>query len=303
MPRRPSIFNFAVLPPWILALVPVILWGSSFVVTKSIYADWPPLTVAAARWTIATAFFAVWVVAGKQTALVVRAFRHHPVTVFVFGIVGVSFLYAAQNLALNYTTVTNASVLGNLVPVFVLILSIFFLGESVRRSLVVAILGATVGAVMVSVAGGAVTVAPDHLLGDGLSILAAVAGAFYVVLGKRIVDAYPPAVVTLLAAGVGAFFLIPLALIVDGVPPAPSLGAIGGLLILGLGSSALANLIWWMVAERMTASRAALFILLVPLVGALTGVVLMGDPLSWQLILGGSMILAALYLAQMIQEG
>lgn len=301
MPRPRLLFNLSALPTWMLALVPALLWGSSFVVTKAIYADWPPITVAAGRWLIATLFFAGWVGVRGQLGTVTQAVRAHPGTIFAFGLVGVGALYVTQNLALNYTTVTNVSVLGNLFPVFVLLLSILVLGERVSRTLVVAVLGATVGAGLVSVAGGAVTVAPEHLVGDGLAILAAIAGAVYIVLGKRIVDGFSPAVVTLLAAGTGSLFLVPLALIIDGIPPMPSLGAVGGLLILGLGSSAVANLVWWMVAERMEASRAALFILLVPLIGALSGVLFLGEPVTWQMLLGGSMILAALYLAQMIQ--
>ncbi|MBP7960973.1 MAG: DMT family transporter [Caldilineaceae bacterium] len=301
MPRPRLLFNLAALPTWMLALVPALLWGSSFVVTKAIYADWPPITVAAGRWLIATLFFAGWVGVRGQLGTVTQAVRAHPGTIFAFGLVGVGALYVTQNLALNYTTVTNVSVLGNLFPVFVLLLSILVLGERVSRTLAVAVLGATVGAGLVSVAGGAVTVAPEHLVGDGLAILAAIAGAVYIVLGKRIVDGFSPAVVTLLAAGTGSLFLVPLALIIDGIPPMPSLGAVGGLLILGLGSSAVANLVWWMVAERMEASRAALFILLVPLIGALSGVLFLGEPVTWQMLLGGSMILAALYLAQMIQ--
>ncbi len=302
MPRPRPFFNLAAMPTWLLALAPVLLWGSSFVVTKSIYADWPPITVAAARWSIATAFFSGWVLTRGQMGAVVHALRAQLGTIVIFGLVGVAFLYTAQNLALDYTTVINASVLGNLVPIFVLLLSILVLGERVNRTLAVACLGATVGAILVSLSGGAVTVAPDHLVGDGLSILAAVAGAIYVVLGKRILNGFSPGVVTLLAAGVGSLFLVPLALVVDGIPPVPSLGAVGGLLILGMGSSAVANLVWWMVAERMAANRAALYILLVPLIGALSGVFLLGEPVSWQLVIGGGMILAALYLAQILQQ-
>ncbi len=203
MPRPRSFFNFAALPTWILALVPVLLWGSSFVVTKAIYADWPPITVAAGRWLIATLFFLGWVLARGQIGSVTQALRAHPGTIFAFGLVGVGVLYVAQNLALTYTTVTNVSVLGNLFPVFVLLLSILVLGERVSRTLAVAVLGATVGATLVSVAGGAVIVAPEHFVGDGLAILAAVAGAVYIVLGKRIVNGFSPAMVTLLAAGNG----------------------------------------------------------------------------------------------------
>ena len=283
---------------WLLALVPVTLWGSSFVMTKSIFGEWPPLSVAAGRWLLASLVFALYLPLTGQTAPLGRALRQDLGAILRFGFVGVTLLYAVQNLALSYTTAANASVLGNLVPLFVALLSVLFLGERLTSRLLLGLVAATVGALLFSLQGSAVTVAPEHLLGDGLTLLSALAGAIYVVQGKAIVERYPPAVVTALASGVGALFLAPLALLVEGVPPWPSLNAWAGLLGLGLGASVLGNLAWWHVAEALPASRAAVFILLVPVVGALLGVIWMGDPLTPLAILGGGMILAGVYLAE-----
>jgi drug/metabolite transporter (DMT)-like permease len=300
MPKDPSL-AWSRLPTWALALVPVILWGGSFFVTKSLYADLGPITVAAGRWLIAALFFAALVVVRGETGQVGAALHSEPFTVLGFGLIGVGFLYAVQNVALTFTTITNASVLGNLVPIFVLVLSVIVLGERPRRPLVVAVLGATVGAAVLSLQGGAFDVAPAHLWGDLLSILAALAGGIYVVLGKRMVNGFSPLVVTLLAAGVGAMVLVPVALLVEGVPSMPGPTGIMGLFILGMGSSAAANLVWWMVVERMPASRAALFILLVPVVGAGMGVLFAGEPVTWPALMGGGMVLTALYIAQVSQ--
>lgn len=141
-------------PTWLLALVPVILWGGSFYVTKSIYADWGPITVAAGRWLMAAAFFAVLVAVRGEAGELTAALRAEPGTVLAFGVIGVALLYAVQNVALTYTTITNASVLGNLVPIFVLALSMLVLGERPRWRLVLAIVGATIGAALLSLEGG-----------------------------------------------------------------------------------------------------------------------------------------------------
>lgn len=284
---------------WLLAGVPVLLWGSSFVLTKSLYTQWQPLSVAAGRWLLATLFFAIYIPLQGQSRLVVQALRADPWPVVRFGFVGVALLYAVQNVALSYTTAANASVLGNLVPLFVAVLSVLFLGERLTRRLALGIAAATVGALLFSLQGGAFTVAPAHLLGDGLTLVSALAGAVYVVQGKAIVEKYSPLVVTALAAGVGTFFLLPVAMLVEGLPPLPDPEALSGLLALGVGAGVVANLAWWHVAEALPASRAAVFILLVPVVGALFGVLFMHDPLTLAGLFGATLILCGLYLAEM----
>lgn len=284
---------------WLLALVPALLWGSSYTVTKALYAEWSPLSVAAGRWVLAALAFAVYLPLSGQGARFVSVLRAEFWRVLPFGAVGISLLYAVQNVGLSYTTAVNASVLGNLIPLFVVLLAVLFLGEPLTRRVGGGVFLGTAGALIFSLEGGAFAVAPEHLLGDGLMLLAALAGGLYVVLGKPLVDRHPPAVVTALAALVGAAFLLPTALLVEGLPPLPGPGALAGLLMLGLGSSVVGNLAWWVVAAQLPANRAALFILLTPLAGALVGVIFLGDPLTGGALVGGGLILVALYLAEM----
>ena len=87
-------------------------------------------------------------------------------------------------------------------------------------------------------------------------------GAVYSVGGKGLTTRYPADVVITVVAALGALFLLPLALIESG-------GAVGfaadvqalpwqawaGLLLLGLGAGALANLWWLQLLSHTDASR------------------------------------------------
>jgi drug/metabolite transporter (DMT)-like permease len=68
--------------------------------------------------------------------------------------------------------------------------------------------------------------------------------------------------------------------------------------MLGPGASVAANLAWWHVAKCLPASRAAVFTLLVPVVGATLGVVWLGDPLTPVAGLVAMLILPGVYLAE-----
>jgi drug/metabolite transporter (DMT)-like permease len=70
------------------------------------------------------------------------------------------------------------------------------------------------------------------------------------------------------------------------------------LLALGIGSSALANLAWWQILARMDASRAGLFLFLIPVVASLIAVVTLGETLTWQTTGGAVFVLGGLYLVQ-----
>ncbi len=283
---------------WLAGLTTVLLWGTSFVLTQALYSRWGPLWVAAGRWLLAGGVFALLLPSWGQAGPFRQALRCHPGAVLRFALIGVTGLYAVQNLALTLTTAANASVLGNLVPLFAALLSGIFLGERLTARLAGALGLGTLGAVLFSLEGAAVVVAPAHLVGDGLVLLSALAGAVYVVQGKALVDRYPPSVVTGLAAILGGLFLLPLALAVEGIPRWPGWMGLGGLLGLGLGASVVANLTWWYVAARLPVHRAVFFILLIPVVGALAGNLLLGDPMTPAAWAGTALILAALYLAQ-----
>ena len=116
------------------------------------------------------------------------------------------------------------------------------------------------------------------------------------------VGRHSPAVVTALAAGFGALFLLPLAWLVDGPPTWPGWPAVGALGLLALGASAAANLAWWHVAARLPANRAAIFILLVPVVGAAAGALFLGDPLTPIALAGAGLVLAGIYLAEVAED-
>jgi drug/metabolite transporter (DMT)-like permease len=63
--------------------------------------------------------------------------------------------------------------------------------------------------------------------------------------------------------------------------------------VLGLGCSAAAYALWNWGVGRVPASRAGVFLNLEPLVGALLGVLVLGDAWGPQTVVGGAMILGA----------
>jgi drug/metabolite transporter (DMT)-like permease len=297
MPRRPVIY--------LMALGSVIFWGASFPLTKAALEYVGPTSLAFLRWTVSALALTVWLALTSRgatsrstTGRTLRdMLRRHGWTVFWVALTGITLFYFLENAALRYTTATNAGVLSNLISVFMVLIGTFILRERLSGAEWAAMAAAFVGAVLVSLGAGHLTFGGAGLLGDALMVLAAFFGAIYSIGGKGLSERYPPILVTTVIASLGALLLLPLALL-EGLTLDLPANAWAMILLLGIGSGALANL-WWMVILRHTdASRAAFFLLVTPVISAALAVPLLHEPLTPTLILGAVLVLAGVLVVE-----
>lgn len=286
-----------------MALGTVMLWGASFPLTKAALEYTGPTAIAFLRWIISALFMVGWLaLAGRRSQapglvsmkeLLAARWR----TVAWVALVGITLFYFLENLALRYTTATNAGVLSNLTSVFMVLIGALLLRERLLRIEWLALAAAFTGSVLVSQGAGHLTLKGPGLLGDALMIAATLFGAIYSIGGKGLSERYPPAVVTTAVAAAGALFLLPLALI-EGLRLDLLPSAWGAILLLGVGAGALANLWWMELLARTTASRAALVLFLIPVVSASLSVAYLHEPVTPLLVVGSALVLAGVLVVQ-----
>ncbi len=275
----------------------VLMWASSFTLSKLALATLDPWNLAFWRWLWATVFFALYLPLSGQWSETVQAWRRTGWRLAWLGLIGVSLLYALQNVGLTRTTAINSSLIMNSIGLFTAILGVVWLGERPGRRIVGGLALAFSGVVIVVGQGALFSVGASTFSGDLLTLAAALCAALYSILGKPIVAHTPPAVVAGLAAGFGALFLLPWALW-QGLTLPHGIREWALLLILGVGSGALANLAWWQVLRSTDASRAGLMLFLIPVFGSLVAVAALGETLTWQTIAGAVCVLGGLRLAR-----
>ncbi len=78
--------------------------------------------------------------------------------------------------------------------------------------------------------------------------------------------------------------------------PHPGPNAWLGAAYLGVFASGLGYLLYNYSLKQMAASQVGVFTNLIPIVGVLTGVIALGEPLSWQAILGGLIVMVGVAL-------
>lgn len=281
-----------------LPLIVIGLWGSAVFLSSVAMRDIGPMAVAFWRWSLALGpLWCVLLLSGQRGAAWV-AFRRQPLAYSLLGLVGMMMLYGLQNLALRYTTVFNTTFLINLTPIFIVLMAFIWLHERPHRSVVIGMVIGLAGAVALS--GGKISqlqFSSQSLRGDALAMGSALAAAVYIVYSKRMLATATPLVMLTLAVTMGVLGLLPVALAEGAFWPRQPLTWLS-LLALGLGAGALGNLWWVDMLTTTPASRTGLYLYATGLVGALLAVVVLNEPLTIWIAVGGALILVGVWLVQ-----
>ena len=266
--------------------------------TRVTLADVPPATLALARLVVGS--LALSPLARRETSSPPPT-RRDRWTLAWMGIVGFGAAFILGNWGIAASTATNAALLIVVEPVSLMLLGPALLGERLTRREALAAALAVGGALLVVVNGipGVTERLVPHWRGDLLLVLSGLAYASYSLLGRRVLDRHAAGRVTASSILWGALAMLPLALgeWLAGRRPVWTWAAVAGTLYLALVVTALGYLVWNWALRRVKAARAAIFLCVQPVAGALLGVVLLGEPLTLFTLLGGGLIVGGLALA------
>jgi drug/metabolite transporter (DMT)-like permease len=201
------------------------------------------------------------------------------------GLLAVVFMAIANGcfiLALNHATVAHVLFFQALSPFAAAIFGATFLGEKLDRATSIAMLVALAGvAVMIGGPGG------GSGLGDGLSLLTALAFSVVIVLARRDRGASTAAAICLsqllLVVCVGPFV---------GLSDIPAQD-FGWLALLGVGQVALGTMFFALAARAVPAGTLALILLLEIVLGPLWTWIALAEQPSTATVIGGVMVIAA----------
>ena len=160
----------------------------------------------------------------------------------------------------------------------------------------------SVGGVLIVFLGSGSDGGQSSLFGNFLMFASVVCWGLYTALAKRVAG-FDSLVITTAVTGTGALLLSPLAgyeivtanLAGDGLPPLPLIGWVE-LLYLGAIASGMAYLLYNASLRHLDASEVGVYTNLIPIVGVLTGVVVLGEPLSTRAIVGGLVVMLGVWI-------
>lgn len=272
----------------LVLLAVTLAWGGSFPVVKDALHTFAPFTLIAARFAIATAALAL-AFRGAALALDRGQLRS------ACGIGALLFAgFALQTAGLQYTTPARSGFITATYVAMVPLLARFVLGRALRRRVLAAVLAAVAGLYLLTNPG-----AGGANLGDGLTLLAALAFAAHLIALDRSSRAMPAGALALVQMAVVAGIALPLAIALEPRPRAIELPAWAALAYLGLVCSA-GGFLGQTWGQRHTSPvRTGLIFSLESLFAALLSVALGAEtltPLQW---LGGLLLVGGVTLGEL----
>jgi len=265
------------------------IWGSTFFLIRNVVLELSPTDFLAVRFTIAavamlTVFWRPMLALNKREIQVG---------------VGLGFLYAVaqilQTVGLAHTEASRSGFITGTYVVLTPILTAVLLREHIPRSTWVAVLMATAGLATLSLNGFGF----GFGFGESVTLIAAAFYALHIIglgrhsspanaAGLSVVQMIVIAVVSLAAATPG------------GIELPKGAGAWASVLYMALMAGAVAIWAQTWAQSHLTATRAAIVMTLEPVFAAGFAVALGGESLTARMLVGGAMVLAAMYTVELI---
>ena len=280
----------------VLVNLATLTWASNMTLGRWLRDDIGPVTLAASRFLVASALLAALL---RRLPREERRLRKDRWLLVGMALSGVVVFTPTLYLGLQHTTTVNATLINGTGPLITGLLAVALIGERMTRQ--------QVGAAVLGLAGVIALISGGHLrfwrsiegsIGD-LIVLGAVAlWALYSVLGRRVMHHRSALSASAFSALLGLPFLLLGAFWeISTTGFSFSLHLLLPLLYIGVAPGVIGLLSWNAGVRTLGASGAMVFYNTLPLYGALLGHLLLGEPIGWNHLFGGALIVGGGVLA------
>jgi len=270
------------------------IWGGMYVVSKVVLEVVPPFALLTMRLVLGIFALAV-VIALRPKAKLTRT---QVWQIFLVGVVGYGISLGFQFVGTKLSTASNGSLVTSATPAFILIFAPFLLGEKTTPRRIIALAVSTLGVLAVIDPRNA-KLSPALFWGNMSLIAAALTWALYSVLVRKVTQSTDVITSTaiMLAGGLPSGILFgALELKTQGLGVITP-GIIGGILFLGIISTAIAMFLWNYAFAELPAALASLTFFAQPVVGSVLGTVFLGEKITPLFLFGGIFIAIGLVIA------
>ncbi|MCM1310404.1 MAG: DMT family transporter [Bacteroides sp.] len=290
----------------VAAMIAVTAWGISFINTKVLLDNgFDPVEVYVLRCIIA---YLLLLAFSWRNIRSLNA--QHELLFLLCGICGGSVYFVAENAALLYTSATNVSLITSTSPLInALLVVLLYKDERPSKGFIIGSVIAMVGVTMVVLGSAGCTESktgsPFGILGDGLSLMAAICWSIYALLLRKLQAFYSAIVVTRKTFFYGLLTSLPLLLLEHShitleTFTRPQVWI--NLLILALFASSLAFVIWAWVISRMGAVKAGNYLYFQPIVTLIFGYFVLHQAMSLMGLAGCVLTILGVYCGERLSK-
>jgi len=288
----------AAIGPWLILVLPPLLWAGNFVVGRGIRMEVPPMTLAFVRHLIALICLLpfAWQ-AMSRDAKRYWTLRWKLVRTAGTGLAGFNVLVYA---GLQSTTASNALLLNSMIPVLIVLLGGLLYRQRLTGKQALGMTLSCVGVIVIIVHGEVSRlIALEFSSGDALVFIGMVCFAFYSLWLRTLPTDLSPIGLLCVQLAVAVLLLLPCILweYATGHRTVWMPSSLLGVLYVALVASLMATFLYMASVSCVGAARAGLFIHLIPVYGAVLSTLLLGEALHGYHLVGLVVILAGLFLS------
>jgi len=278
----------------IAGLAAASIWGGMYVVSKVVLEVIPPFALLTTRLVLGAISLGAVIAFRPRVTMTKRQFW----SVFLVGFVGYGISLGFQFVGTKLSTASNGSLVTSATPAFVLLFAPFLLGEKTTARRLVALVISTLGVVAVIDPRNA-ELSPTLFWGNMSLLAAALTWALYSVLVRKVSRTGDLLVssAVMLAGGIPSSLLFGFFEIQSQGLGEITLGIVGGILFLGIISTAIAMFLWNYAFAELPAAVASLTFFAQPVVGAILGALFLDEQITRLFLFGGALIGVGLFIA------
>lgn len=287
---------------WLFPLFAMALWAGNVIVSKMAAGTISPLAITFYRLALAVAVMSLFVAvpAWRNRANI----RHSWPKLMFLGFLSMAFYQCLSYWAADTSTATNMAIITALTPLLTMLVSSLVLREHPSLGM---ILGGAIAlwgtAYLISGGAPAELLKGNYRIVDMLMLGAALCYAVYSVLLRKWRIALPAWQSTYLQAASALVFMLPMLLLVPGGQASLDAATMPLILYAGILASVVLPFFWIKGVEHLGPNRCSVFMNVLPVMTAGLAIVLLNEQLGWHHLVGGSVALLGVFIAQTLRIG
>lgn len=280
-----------------LAVVGIMaIWAGNFIVVKAAIAVLPPIGYTLLRFALGgVVLLAFTRIREGSVGMPLRDLA----PIAALGALGFGVYQMLWTTALQHTTAGTSSLIIASTPIFTMLIAAAIGSDTLSRWKVIGAAVSFCGVAAVIAAGTGLAV-DTRLVGELMTLLAALLWATYIALGAPFLRRHSPLRTTAWAIAAGTVVLTPFGAwqLAGTNLSAVGFGAVLAVIYSGLIAAAISNVVVFRGVQLLGPTRIANLQFLIPAMAVLLAAIVLGEPIQLVQVLGGATIVAGIFIAR-----
>lgn len=278
------------------ALTSMFFWGISYIWSKIVFETYSPLTTIFLRLSVSFTFLIVLLYITRQQEKI----RREDYLLFIVSAALNPFLYfIGENFGLSMSSASLSAIVVATIPLFAPIAAWYAFKEKLKKVNLLGLLISFAGLLVIILNKNfQLTANPEGLLFLFLAVASAV---FYSIFLKKLTARYKPLTIITWQNMLGLIYFLPFFLYFDGnhfFSVLPDNRTIGAILLLGVFASSVSFILFTYTIKNLGIIKSNLYTNLIPIFTAGFSVVILGESLTLQKVIGIIIVISGVILSE-----